>query len=286
MKRDFFLKPLICLLVASCSVHEFDPLDTRTTNQCVFHAYLESTFEPETKVYINEDINIRWDANDRISLFNEVTLNQQYVFKGQTGDNAGEFEKVSAPFGTGNDLDYICAVYPYMSSTKISNADVMILKFPAVQIYKEGSFGPGANTMVSVTKEDPLMFKNAGGYLVLKFYGTDISISSIMLEGRNGEPLSGEATWKVSVGGTPDFVFASTAGTSITLTCDNPVILGTDKETATVFWMVVPPTPFENGFKLTITGADGKVFTKETDKNLYIIRNTLLRIAPIEVKFD
>ena len=286
MKGSFFLQPLICLLAVSCSVHEFDTPDTSTSSKDIFHAYLESYSEPDTRVYVNEEIKILWDAKDQISLFNGATLNQKYRFTGSTGDSVGEFEKVTDPFGTGNNLPYVCAVYPYMSSTIIDNKDVMTLVFPAEQSYREGSFGRGANIMVSVTKDDPLRFKNAAGYLMLKFYGKDVSVSSVTLEGRNGEPLSGEATWKPAVGAVPDFAFASTKGTPLTLTCNNPVELGTDKETATVFWMVVPPTTFEKGFRLTVTNTDGETFTKETDKNVSVVRNTLLRIAPIEVKFD
>ena len=285
MKRDFFLQSLICLLVVSCSVQEYD--SQTTSPHDVFHAYFESYSEPDTKVYVNEKIKLLWDADDRISLFNNTTLNQQYKFKGATGDNSGEFEDMSTGFGTGTEMPFICAVYPYQSSTKIDNNFVIKLMFPANQTYRDNSFGPGANMMVSITEEDPLMFKNVGGYLVLKFYGQDISVSSITLEGRNGEYLSGEATSKLDVGAIPEFTFnESKAESSITLTCDNPVALGTSKETATVFWMVVPPTPFEKGFRLTVTGADGKSFIKETDKNLAIVRNTLLRIAPIEVKFN
>ena len=276
----------MCLLTVSCSIQEFDTTVKCTSSPDVFYAYLESNSEPDTRVYVDEKIKLFWDADDRISLFNESTWNQQYKFKGSTGDKAGEFDHVSDPFGTGNDVDYICAVYPYQETTKLSNDDVLKLVFPAEQTYREGSFGPGANIMVSVTKENPLMFKNACGYLVLKFYGKDVSVSSVTLEGRNEEPLAGKATWEPAIGAIPDFTFASTAGNSITLSCDKPVELGTSKETATVFWMVVPPTTFKKGFKLTVTGNDGKSFTKETGKELSIVRNKLLRITPIEVKFD
>lgn len=286
MKNRLALLSLICFYVASCSVHEFDAPEASTSSHDVFHAYLESYSEPDTRVYVNEKIKILWDAEDCISLFNKSALNQQYVFTGATGDNSGDFVKVSDPFGTGTELKYICAVYPYQTSAKIGNDDVLKLVFPAEQIYREGSFGPGANTMVSVTKEDPLMFKNAGGYLVLKFYGKDISVSSITLEGRNEESLSGLATWEPVIGAIPDFAFTSTAGASITLACNDPVTLGATKEEATVFWMVVPPTTFEKGFKLTVKGTDGESFIKETDKKLSIVRNTLLRIAPVEVEFN
>ena len=288
MKKSFPLQSLICLLIVSCSIQEFDSQDTSSSSQDIFYAYLESYSEPDTKVYVNEKIKLLWDAKDRISVFQKLTYNQEFEFQGATGENAGEFKKTSDPFVAGYELNYICAVYPYEPSTSISNSEVLTFEFPAEQIYREGSFGHGANTMISVTKakEDPFMFKNTGGYLVLKFYGKDVSVSSVKLEGRNEEPLSGEATWKPAVGAVPKFEFTSTAGTSITLTCNAPVTLGATKEEATVFWMVVPPTTFEKGFKLTVTGADGKSLIKETDKELSIVRNTLLRISPVEVKFN
>lgn len=286
MKTPLFPLALICLLTISCSVQEPDTKDIVAPGDDVFYATLESYAGPDTKVYVDEKIKMHWNEGDLISMFNKTTLNQEYRFEGNTGDYAGKFEKVSDPFGTGNLFGYLCAVYPYKSSTKIGNDDVLTLTLPAEQVYQEGSFGPGANTMVSVTEGNPLMFKNVGGYLVLKFYGKGVSVSSITLEGNNGEKLSGKAAMTPVIGEAPKITLSDEKATSITLTCDKPVELDGSKENATMFWMVVPPTDFSKGFKLTVTGSDGKEFIKNTDKNLSIVRNTLLRIAPIEVVFN
>ena len=288
MKTSLFPFALICLLTISCSVQEPDTKGIVTPGDDVFYATMESYAGPDTKVYVDEKIKMYWNEGDLISMFNKRTLNQEYRFEGKTGDNAGKFEKVSDTFGTGNPLDFLCAVYPYKSMlyTNISNDNVLTLTLPAEQVYQEGSFGLGANTMVSVTEDNPLMFKNVGGYLVLKFYGKDVSISSIKLEGNNGEKLSGKAAMTPVIGEAPKITLSDEKATSITLTCDKPVELDGSKENATLFWMVVPPTDFSKGFKLTVTGSDGKEFIKNTDKNLSIVRNTLLRIAPIEVAFN
>ena len=283
MKKGLFLQSLICLMATSCSVEDMGIESPSSFGNDVFFAGVESVSTPDTKVYVDENIKIIWDAEDRISIFNKKTLNQQFMFMGETGDNSGYFNYVSSPSGSGYSLGYICAVYPYMSSTKISNSGVMTLSLPAEQAYREGTFGPGANTMVSTTKDNLLSFKNVGGYLVLKFYGEGVSVSSIKLEGHNGELLAGKATLTPAVGTPPTITMASTAETSITLYCDNPVELGATKENASVFWMVVPPTAFTKGFKLTVTDPDGNVFVKETSANLSITRNGLLRISPIEV---
>lgn len=289
MKKLLFLQTLICLLAVSCSVQEPDTKGIATPKDDVFYASLESYSDPDTRVYVDEKIKLHWDADDRISLFNETTLNQEYYFTGNTGDKSGTFKLVDDPFGTGTDLEFVLAVYPYHVNNKISNAGVMTLTLPADQTYREGSFGRGANTMVSCTEGDPLEFKNVGGYLVLKFYGNGTAVSSIKLEGNNDELLSGKATFSPAVGVIPTIKMDPSAEKSddhyITLTCEKPVELKAAKEDATIFWLVVPPTDFEKGFTLTVTNPDGKAFVKKTDKNLSIVRNTLLRIAPIEVKF-
>ena len=285
MKKGVSLLSLIGLLFASCSVQEMDNPSAASLGDDVFYASLESDSTPDTKVYIDENIKILWDEEDLISIFNKTTLNQQFMFAGETGDNAGFFNSVSSPSGNGSPLGYICAVYPYLSSTSMSSSGVLTLTLPAEQPYREGTFGLGANTMVSATETNTLDFKNVGGYLALKFYGEDVKVASIKLEGNNGERLSGKATVKPSVGANPNITMSSTAGTSITLKCAEPVQVGTTKENATIFWMVTPPTNFTKGFKLTVTDADGNVFVKETSANLKIDRNGVLRIAAVEVTF-
>ena len=285
MKKLFFVQALVCLLAVACSVQEPDTKGIASPKDDVFFASMESYSDAETKVYVDNKVKLHWDADDRISLFNESALNQEYRFTGKTGDKDGFFEKVSDPFGFGTELEYVCAVYPYDGTIKISNANVMKVSLPAEQAYREGSFGPGANLMISCTKGDPLAFKNACGYLVLKFYGEGVSVSSVKLEGNDGEPLSGQATWSPSIGAVPAIKMESAAEKSVSLICENAVNLDAAKENATMFWMVVPPTDFANGFTLTVTGPDGKTFVKKTDLKLSIVRNGVLRIAPIKVTF-
>ena len=286
MKKGVFLQSLIGLLFVSCSVQEMDNPSAASLGDDVFYASVESNSTPDTKVYIDEDIKILWDEEDLISIFNKTTLNQKFMFAGETGDNAGFFNRISSPSGTGSPLGYICAVYPYLSSTAMSSSGILTLTLPAEQSYREDTFGRGANTMVSATETNTLDFKNVGGYLALKFYGDDISVSSIRLVGNNGEPLSGEATIQLPFDTDPELEMASTAGKSIFLNCEEPVQLGTTRDDATIFWMVVPPTDFTDGFTLLVSNPDGDVFIKETHVHLTIDRNGVLRIAPIKVDMN
>ena len=296
MKKGIFLHSLIGLLALSCTVQEIEtqtPPYEPAPGDDVFYASLAP--ESDTKVHvdiIDEHVKTLWDEKDQISIFNKNTVNQQYEFMGETGDNAGYFKRVSEEAVAVGNGGYVCAVYPFSQATSLDEG-VLTLTLPKKQTYREGSYGLEANTMVSTTKGDNnlLRFKNVGGYLVLKFYGTQmvdgeekaITIKSIKLEGRNGELLSGEAIMTPAIGELPIIEMAETAGTSITLDA-NKVKLGKNAGKATEFWMVVPPTVFTEGFLLTVTDKDNKVFTKETDQRLVIERNGVLRIAPIEVK--
>ena len=301
MKKGFVLQSAVCLLAVSCSVHEMETMNPIPAEEDVFYASLETYSTPDTKVYVDNKNTVDgkfmvfWDAEDQISIFNESTLNQKYEFLGNTGDNAGYFKKKSNGSGTGSDTDYVCAVYPYQESTSLDASGVLTLVLPEEQAYREASFGAKANTMVSTTDGDDnlLRFRNVGGYLVFKFYGqgpapdeVKVSISSIKLEGRNGELLSGEATMTPVINEAPDIEMVSTAGTSITLKCDKAVKLGKTENKATEFWMVLPKTRFSRGFKVTLTDKDGKVFIRESNADLTIERNHASRLEAIKVTPD
>ena len=281
MKKAAYFLLTLCL--ASCTeaaVETFRLPDT------VFHVNLDGDDDAGTKVYLNKQVKTRWNADDRLTVFNKFTYNQQYVFTGETGDCAGDVEPVNTGgFVTGNEIGYVYAVYPYLKTTKISNSEVLTVYFPAEQAYAKGTYGRDANVMVSVTDDDNLLFKNAGGYLMLKLFGEGVEVSSVMLEGNGGEPLSGKSSIVMSKGGVPAVTMASTAGTSVTLACETPVALGATAEEAVVFWLVVPPTDFKEGFRLTVSDAEGRTFVKETSKSFSIVRNGVLRISPVEVVF-
>jgi hypothetical protein len=283
MKRFALYLGIVAGLVASCSTKEID-FQTPVQDNIVFFASFEQPTEEGTRVYATEDLYLRWNADDRITIFNKYTYNQEYRFNGETGDNSGSFKKIdNGDFVTGNYMDNIYAVYPYQESTRISETGTISVSFPAEQKFEDNTFGLDANTMVSVTTDNQLLFRNVGGYLVLKLYGDDVSVSSITLKGNNGEKLAGKATVTMPLNGTPTAVMANDATSEITLTCDSRVLLGTKAGGSTQFWFVIPPVTFSKGITITVNDASGRVFEKSTSKSISIERNNLSRMASIEV---
>ena len=284
MKYHSLLICFIYALLVSCSIQEAEVTTPKNTEEPEFYASIEGS---STRVYVDEDLNVLWNAEDQVSIFNKNTYNQPYKFLGNTGDNAGGFNKVDvAEFVTGKPITNIVSVYPYQEDTQISESGVLTVTLPKEQTYSEKTFGMGTNTMVSVSTDNYLQFKNVGGYLKLRMYGEGVSISTIILKGNNNEKLSGKAYITMPLEGTPSVEMASDAETEVILNSKNSVLLGSTAENCTDFWFVLPPVTFSKGFTIIVKRKDGQAFTKTASSPVTITRNNLLNMAPFEVKME
>ena len=287
MKKLLFIL-LSILLFASCEKEEQQLNNTLKGAPVFTTSFEEYVFDDKTKTYVDENVKLLWHKDDELSVFTS-TLNQKYLFAGETGDNSGTFSQVSTggQFGTGNEIFRNYAVYPYSSSIKLSNSEVFTVILPEVQAYAVNSFGRDANTMVAATSglnDYFLPFKNVGGYLILKLYAEDVTVKSIYLAGNNGEKLSGKATITAEYGSFPVVEMAETATETVKIDCGSQgVKLSTSKDEPTQFWFVIPPTTFEEGFTVTITDINDCTMTKRASKSFVIERNTVNSMSAIEV---
>lgn len=277
MKKTLFIISLLAILLSGCNKE--DALNLLSTNFPTVTAGFEQN---QTRTYVADENLLRWNENDQISFFYGSTLNLQYKFDGEDGDNAGTFSIVNQVVGTGNELDCNYAVYPYSSTNKITESGVISACLPATQNYEVNSFGLGANTMVAATQDKNdtfLKFKNVGGYLKLLLFGDDVTVKTITLTGNSNEQIAGNATITTSNTNDPIVNMANDATETITLDCGSGVKIGTSAETATAFWIVVPPTSFEDGFNVTIRDINGYEITKSTSNEINVERN---RIKPMD----
>lgn len=285
--KKFLVLAAAALAFFACSKQDVTDVQEANSKKTIFHAVTEAIPVSGTKIYSDTKLKVLWNADDRITVFNKRTYNDQYRFLGEDGASSGDFEEIPASgFISGNDIDNIFAIYPYVKKTnKINNAgSILTVTLPSTQTYKEKSIGPGANYMVAATdKMDLLNFKNVCGYLRFRFFGDNVSVSSITLEGNNSEPLAGKADVTPVIDGTPTTAMQSTATGSITLTCETPVVLGTSADNATEFIIVVPPTTFSGGFKVTVTSDGGSTFVKSSTKSLTITRSRMESMEAMEV---
>lgn len=287
MKRAVRIIPLLVLLV-SCQNEQEDPtvsvvpVPTQEESEVFFGTTEEG---PDTKAYVDADLYVRWNADDRVSIFAKNDASREYRFTGETGNNAGTFERVDTEnAAAGQALTYNYAVYPYSQATTISTDGVLTVTLPAEQAYKENSFGLGASTMVAVSETNNLLFKNAGTFVAVQVYGEGISVSRMTIRGRNGEKLAGQAAVTMVPEGTPGITMATeNVSETVTLVCESPVAVGTDAAGATAFWFVLPPTIFTKGFLITVEDSAGNFYEQATSREITFGRSVLTRMAAFEL---
>lgn len=270
----------LAIATVSCTGNDEIRLSSKTGD--VFTATME---QADTKVYVDGNLNTLWNKDDTISIFT-TTYNAKYRFTGQTGDAEGTFEEMETSFYTGQNVPTNYAVYPYMKGTTVSTAGILTVDIPAVQHYSEDSFGPGAGVMVAATQNPTsrfLQFKNLCGFLVFSFYGSE-TVKSITLTGNNNEKISGSGTVSPEFGEDPSLTMSGTGTESITLDCGAGVVLGTTAETATSFWMAVPPVTFENGFTVTVTNTEGGSMVRHVSSSRTVTRNVRNTMSALKVE--
>ena len=78
MKLKYTYVGLCALIAISCSVEEVDQGTSIDIPDQLFYARMELPSGLESRVYADEDLSVLWDADDRVSIFNKYTYNQEY----------------------------------------------------------------------------------------------------------------------------------------------------------------------------------------------------------------
>jgi len=167
------------------------------------------------------------------------------------------------------------ALYPYNSSATLTSS-VVSTTFPAAQ--SAVADGTDKEALVAVAVSDGnnnLRFKNVYG--IVKFEIVDDDVTSVALEGNNGEVLAGDVD--ITVGSTPSYVVTGNPSTEIVLTPD-----GRSTFVAGDYAIAVLPVSFTHGFKLifTHTGSIKSAIMATLDESFTVARNGGLNAKEME----
>lgn len=233
-----------------------------------------------------------WSENDKITVFGdndetlEMTVTEELEPK-STKANFKASSAVSENFGTPS-----YAIYPASGDASIVGSNISF-HLPAIQNYAENSFADGSNVAVSVlTKKGDetydANFRNVCGYLKINLKGA-YTVTSIRLNGKNGEKLNGE--FVVNASASNPIAEATSTRVSgdniVTLDCGDGVQLSTEEETPFIF--VVPVGSFSKGFSIAVNVKEydnkkhSDVFTtKENTISRSHVRNMVAAITIAE----
>ena len=163
--------------------------------------------DPKTRTYLDGK-TVLWHEDDEISYFTG-NMHANYVSQG-SGNSSVEFTKGdNVDENTEYRVDGTIGIYPYNEDDQIGmlyEDKYVSTVFPWIQTYAPDSFGKGANVMFAKSETagaEDLYFRNLCGYLVIKLYGEDTAVKSIVLSSRSGlDMISGPARVSTDFDGT------------------------------------------------------------------------------------
>ena len=274
------------LFVVGCAKSDMDSVVNQNLYSPQFYAEFGGG---DTRTYLDENLHQRWVKEDSISVFTSIH-NQKYKFDGETGDNAGTFSVVPSNHteqGGALAVDANFAVYPYSENTTISPDGTISFMLPSDQRYVENSFDASINYMVASTNsrsDTDLRFRNLCGYLRLRLFGDDVSVSNIYMYGNSGERISGMATVNPLSDNGLELNMSEYSNSYINLDCGEGVKIGATADEATDFWFIVPPVLLESGFQINVYTNLGLYDWRASWNQLKIERNIIESMTPIEIK--
>ena len=293
MKKLFLILSAM-LLCIGCTTDTTTDIEVLPQSEREIYISLESS--PLSRIELNEDCKTVWTESDQVSVFNKTNGNDLWRFRGDTGQRNGIFIEKKKGNSTAT-IDKVVVVYPYNENYTLAATDKSVLaRLSAEQTYQKGSYGVGANLMVSQSDNNNFVLKSVCGWLKFQFVGTGV-VSKIEFSGNDDEQVAGKITVNYStytmsliedglgdaaddeVGGT--LVSAEDYVTTVALNCVDGVAL--DTETVTDFYLVLPPQTFRKGITVKVTCTDGTVVEKSTTSPLTISRNTIQPMATLTI---
>ena len=270
---------LAAMAFVACTQNEVEEL---TANRADVPETLTVGFEGgDTRVELNDALKTVWTEGDEVSVFYQSYDNMRWAFQGTTGDRSGELKLVSGEI-TEQTMDNIIVAYPYDANYRIDIEDKALhASLPAVQSYKEGSYGAEGNIMVAAGDYRQFILKSVVGWLRVELTGEGESVKSITLCGNAGEQVAGlvyinAADASIALAGSE--VEESLVATEVVLNCGDGVELGAE---ATEFYVALLPQTFEKGMTVEVDYSNGNSQTLVCENNVTIRRN---HISPINIE--
>ena len=298
--KQLFTFVLAAMAFVACAQNDVEEL---TANRADVPETLTVGFEGgDTRVELNEALKTVWTEGDEVSVYFYSDANQKWQYQGETGERLGTLRRVDAGVAT-TQTDYVVVAYPYNTSYTLNRINAnLIASLPAVQSYKEGSYGSEGNIMVAQSEFTQFSLKSVVGWLRVELTGEGEVVESVKVRGNNGEQVAGliyvdtataEATLATEMGEASDeeqvggvgggLEFDDTVFTEVTLDCGSGVELGSE---ATAFYIALLPQTFAEGMTIEVNCAGYKPMTLSTESSITIERNHIKPMAAVEHEAD
>ena len=275
MKRNIGLSLAILATITVFSCQE-EPDFALVGNEFV----LTATIDPDEAVRTalspsGEGVSkVLWSADDRIGVYVDgATEPALFRLVSGEGDVTGEF---SGPLRGSRYL----AVYPMGIAGKAEEGGISVT-IPEEQHYVADSFAPDSYPMIASGEYGRLSFKNLCSILRVSLTGHQAVTNLEFLPNDPAAVVSGPATADL-VDGIPRLTMSADGGKRVVL--HTPGVLLND-ETATDFYLVIPPRTYKGGFTIRIHTTGGSM-DKVYGADFTMERSKLHKAAPFVLKLD
>lgn len=287
MKGKALLLSLAAVLtLGSCAKESFEVSDRnlRPLKEGEFRA---SMSDAATKTVIDGN-KVLWDTDDVVSIFKGYSRPSVYaVLPGTEGNTSCilvEYDTFGASSEIGEKPDYKVlndnvAYYPYYGVRSVTaNGDAYDLEVEFGRRQDNNWLGESF-PMVAVTEgtdDKDLSFRNVMGLLRLQL-GGNFPIDSVVVQGHNGEKLSGKATVSQSYNGTPVVKMAADASETVT----SRMFRRENKDVI----MAIPPMTFSKGLTVSVyTAFAEEPVVVSTDNPVEIVRSAMVSMEPVDLR--
>ena len=276
MKHTYiiFCLSLLLLSLAGCKQDELQSSHQSDTRLTSVKATTSAAVKSRTQLSGNAVI---WEQSDAIGIFSNATAEAvRYDLTEIQGDEA-RFESETGVSG-----EEFYAFYPYSAQSAVEGTKISY-RLTDGQDYRTGSFDTGDCPMVAKSTHSDFRFLQTCGIIRLRLTGT-MAVSSIRLQGNNGEALAGDGTIDIA-SDAPVFTIDGSGDklTAIQLRASANVQLS--ESSVTEFYFVVAPQTFTQGITVDITGSvNGKEQTirKQTQKSITVTRSVISSFAAVD----
>lgn len=276
MKHTYiiFCLSLLLLSLAGCKQDELQSSHQSDTRLTSVKATTSAAVKSRTQLSGNAVI---WEQSDAIGIFSNATAEAvRYDLTEIQGDEA-RFESETGVSG-----EEFYAFYPYSAQSAVEGTKISY-RLTDGQDYRTGSFDTGDCPMVAKSTHSDFRFLQTCGIIRLRLTGT-MAVSSIHLQGNNGEALAGDGTIDIA-SDAPVFTIDGSGDklTAIQLRASANVQLS--ESGVTEFYFVVAPQTFTQGITVDITGSvNGKEQTirKQTQKSITVTRSVISSFAAVD----
>ena len=276
MKHTYiiFCLSLLLLSLAGCKQDELQSSHQSDTRLTSVKATTSAAVKSRTQLSGNAVI---WEQSDAIGIFSNTTAEAvRYDLTEIQGDEA-RFESETGVSG-----EEFYAFYPYSAQSAVEGTKISY-RLTDGQDYRAGSFDTGDCPMVAKSTHSDFRFLQTCGIIRLRLTGT-MAVSSIRLQGNNGEALAGDGTIDIA-SDAPVFTIDGSGDklTAIQLRASANVQLS--ESGVTEFYFVVAPQTLTQGITVDITGTiNGKEQTirKQTQKSITVTRSVISSFAAVD----